>query len=226
MIIKTPILKTYNSIEKNLENLIKLINSIDSVDLVLLQQRFFQGTSSFNFRYIHDSNIAIFQNGLEIVKIQEALKNKNFCLGFGYYENFKGGLYNSFIVLHPKYGKLLNYRTNSINWKAENACADYRQGHSFYSFKCKGKEIAPITAEDFLDEENLPKLIEMDCDVDLYYVTSIYNLDFSIKKFLKISEILDKPILLVEINKINSYAKILKHGKIRQLRKFKNKIQI
>ena len=217
MIIKIPIRENSNDIQKNLKVILQEIKESREVDLILFNEGFLQGFDSFNFEYKHDVEIARFQNSIEIASIKDALKGKDIAIGLGYYENFKGGLYNSYMVLGKDGKEIINYRTNSTHWKVENACADYREGEKLYSFRVKDSEVGVVSSFDLLDEENLSKLVNMDAEVDLFYCNGVLSKEeFEQRKreFLKISEIFDKPILLYLRDKTCGLVLILKHGKI------------
>lgn len=217
MIIKLPIRENYDDIENNLKVILNEIEDSSEVDLILFNEGFLQGFEAFSFEYKNDVEIARFQNSMEIANIKDALKEKNMAVGFGYYENFKGGLYNSFIVLGKDGKEIINYRTNSTHWKAKNACADYREGERLYSFRVKDSEVGVVSYFDLLDETSLSKLINMDAEVDLFCcMGNLSKEEFKEreKEFLKISEIFDKPILLYLRDKTCGLVLLLKHGKV------------
>ncbi len=217
MIIKLPIRENYDDIENNLKVILNEIEDSSEVDLILFNEGFLQGFEAFSFEYKNDVEIARFQNSMEIANIKDALKEKNMAVGFGYYENFKGGLYNSFIVLGKNGKEIINYRTNSTHWKAKNACADYREGERLYSFRVKDSEVGVVSYFDLLDETSLSKLINMDAEVDLFCcMGNLSKEEFKEreKEFLKISEIFDKPILLYLRDKTCGLVILLKHGKV------------
>lgn len=217
MIIKLPIRENYDDIENNLKVILNEIEDSSEVDLILFNEGFLQGFEAFSFEYKNDVEIARFQNSMEIANIKDALKEKNMAVGFGYYENFKGGLYNSFIVLGKNGKEIINYRTNSTHWKAKNACADYREGERLYSFRVKDSEVGVVSYFDLLDETSLSKLINMDAEVDLFCcMGNLSKEEFKEreKEFLKISEIFDKPILLYLRDKTCGLVLLLKHGKV------------
>lgn len=217
MIIKIPIRENSNDIQKNLKVILQEIKESREVDLILFNEGFLQGFDSFNFEYKSDVEIARFKNSIEIASIKDALKEKDMAIGLGYRENFKGGLYNSYMVLGKNGKEIINYRTNSTTWKVGNACADYREGEKLYSFKFKDKEVGVLTYFDLVDESNLSKLINMDAEVDLFCCNGVLSKEeFEERKrdFLKISEILDKPILLYLRDKTCGLVLLLKHGKI------------
>ena len=217
MIIKIPIRENSNDIQKNLKVILQEIEEGREVDLILFNEGFLQGFDSFNFEYKLDVEIARFQNSIEIASIKDALKEKDMAIGLGYRENFKGGLYNSYMVLGKNGKEIINYRTNSTTWKVGNACADYREGEKLYSFKFKDKEVGVLTYFDLVDESNLSKLINMDAEVDLFCCNGVLSkegFEERNRDFLKFSEILDKPILLYLRDKNCGLVLILKHGKI------------
>ncbi|WP_237036517.1 nitrilase-related carbon-nitrogen hydrolase [Mediannikoviicoccus vaginalis] len=217
MIIKIPIRENYDDIENNLKVILNEIEDSSEVDLILFNEGFLQGFEAFSFEYKNDVEIARFQNSMEIASIKDTLKEKNMAVGFGYYENFKGGLYNSFIVLGKNGKEIINYRTNSTHWKAKNACADYREGERLYSFRVKDSEVGVVSYFDLLDETSLSKLINMDAEVDLFCcMGNLSKEEFKEreKEFLKISEIFDKPILLYLRDKTCGLVLLLKHGKV------------
>lgn len=217
MIIKIPFRENTNDIKRNLETVLKELEESKDVDFLFFNEGFLQGNESLSFKYKDDVEVSRFQNGAEIASIKEALEEKESTIGFGYYENYKGGLYNSFIVLGKNGNNILNYRTNSKNWKPIDACADYREGEKLFSFKVKDSEVGVLSYFDLLDEANLSKLVNMDGEVDLFCcMGNLSKEEFEDRKseFFKISEIFDKPILLYLRDKTDGLVLILKHGKV------------
>lgn len=217
MIIKIPMRENTNDIQKNLKVILNEMKETKDVDLILFNEGYLQGFDAFNFEYKHDVEIARFQNSIEFASIKDVLKGKDLAIGLGYYENFKGGLYNSYMVLGKDGQDIINYRTNSKNWKTKNACADYREGEKLYSFKINDNEIGVLNSFDLLDEANLSKLINMDAEVDIFCcMGNLSKEEFKERKseFLNVSEIFDKPILLYLRDKTDGLVLILKHGKI------------
>lgn len=217
MIIKIPFRENTNDIKRNLETVLKELEESKDIDFLFFNEGFLQGNESLSFKYKDDVEVSRFQNGAEIASIKDALKGKNILIGLGYYENYKGGLYNSFIVLGKNGNNILNYRTNSKNWKPIDACADYREGEKLFSFRVKDSEVGVVSYFDLLDEANLSKLINMDAEVDLFCcMGNLSKEEFKEreKEFFKISEIFDKPILLYLRQMTDGLVLILKHGKV------------
>lgn len=217
MIIKIPFRENTNDIKRNLETVLKELEESKDIDFLFFNEGFLQGNESLSFKYKDDVEVSRFQNGAEIASITEALKRKGISISLGYYENYKGGLYNSFIVLGKNGNNILNYRTNSKNWKPIDACADYREGEKLFSFRVKDSEVGVVSYFDLLDEANLSKLVNMDGEVDLFLCMGILSKgEFMDREseFFKISEIFDKPILLYLRDKTDGLVLILKHGKV------------
>ncbi len=219
MILKIPVLPESGIMDENIKRIISEIEKSDDIDLLLFNEGFIQGFDSISFEYKEDVDMTLFQNSKEIVSIKQAMANRDLALGFGYYENHKGGIYSSYMVIGTGGEEGFNYRALSSNWKNEKACADYREGERLYSYGLKGKEIGIVMGEDFIDEGLLPQLVEMDAKVDLFYWS--YPMDFedcSIveEDYLKVSQILDKPILFSSLANKGKKGKfqILLHGKI------------
>lgn len=217
MIIKIPFREKTNDIKRNLETVLTELEESKDIDFLFFNEGFLQGNESLSFKYKDDVEVSRFQNGAEIASIKDALKGKKISIGLGYYENYKGGLYNSFIVLGKNGNNILNYRTNSKNWKPIDACADYREGEKLFSFRVKDSEVGVVSYFDLLDEANLSKLVNMDGEVDLFLCMGILSkeeFEDRESEFFKISEIFDKPILLYLRDKTDGLVLILKHGKV------------
>ncbi|WP_300408509.1 hypothetical protein [Lagierella sp.] len=222
MILKIPVVLKSNIPEENIKRVLEEIENTEDVDLILYEEGFLQGYDSMSFDYKEDVKSTLFENSKEIVTIKKALSNKNFALGFGYYENYKGGIYSSYMLMGTGGEEGFNYRSLSPKWKAERACADYREGEKLYSYGVKDKEIGIVLGEDFLDEEILPQIVDMDAKVDLFYWSHSKEFADSQKaesEYLKVSEILDKPVLLFtrimeDGTSLKGRIQLMLHGKV------------
>ncbi len=186
----------------------------DESDLLVFGEAFLHAFAALQFNYERDIQIASSLSSLELAKISALAKKYKIAIAFGYYENAKGVIHSSYLVLDKNGKRLCNYRRVSEGWRIQEACADYREGKEFISFKLKDKSFGIIICGDFWEDYLLPQIIELDDKVDafLWPVHCDYKVETWEKidkaDYIKRSEILAKPVLFCNnFCKEENYAK-------------------
>ncbi len=173
----------------------------DESDFAVFGEAFLHGFDSLKFDYKRDIQIASSSASVELAKISALAVKYDIAIAFGYYENAKGVIYSSYLVLDRNGERICNYRRVSEGWRIQEACADYREGKEFISFELDEKEFAIMLCGDFWEDHLLSKIIELDDKVDafLWPVHCDYKVSFweSTDKadYIKRSEILESPVL-------------------------------
>lgn len=110
-----PVIDRKNSIDDYLNEILEKIHegSEKSCDLVIFGEAILQGFDSLNFDYKNDIEISLGESSREIAILKKACNDYKIGLGFGYYENFKGAIYSSYMVISDKGETILNYRRRS-----------------------------------------------------------------------------------------------------------------
>lgn len=136
--------------------------------LALFGEAYLQGFEGLNFNYDQDIHRCLSLGSPEIAELCQFAKKNELGLGFGYYENYRGAIYSSYMVIHDSGRILCNYRRVSKGWKTSSACADYREGKSFSSFSFHDKRFVPMICGDFWEDDLLGDLVAFDDHVDAY----------------------------------------------------------
>ncbi|MEB3428796.1 carbon-nitrogen hydrolase family protein [Citroniella saccharovorans] len=215
-----PVIDRKNSIDDYLNEILEKIHegSEKSCDLVIFGEAILQGFDSLNFDYKNDIEISLGESSREIAILKKACNDYKIGLGFGYYENFKGAIYSSYMVISDKGETILNYRRRSPGWKEAYANKDYREGSSFLTFEYKNKSFLTLICGDFFTDEFLE-------DISSYYTDYLLwpaHLDFSLdvwkeeKKFyLERTEIVPMKTIFVNSLKDRPTSSFVSyHGKI------------
>ena len=178
-------------------------------ELLLFGEAFLQGFQAMTFQYQDDIEKCLSRGSKLLAEIRQFAKEEGIGIGFGYYENDKGAIYSSYLVIGESGEPLVNYKRVSQGWKEPSACADYREGEVFKSFRYKGKELGLMVCGDFWEDHLLAQIIEMDAHIDafLWPVHCDYDPAFweesSNVEYQKRTEILEKPVLF-----INNYSSL------------------
>lgn len=192
--------KSTLDVKKNLEKISEVV-SLYSADFYVFPEAFLQGFDFLTFNYKDDIDRVVQLGGKEIAFIKRLARENNKAIGFGYYENYKGAIYSSYMVVDKKGETILNYRRVSSGWRPFDTCADYREGSDFYSFNLDGKVFSCLICGDLWEDKLLLPILEMDEKVDafLYPVHCDYTVDFwencEHKEYQKRSAILAKTVL-------------------------------
>lgn len=200
-----------NDPEKNFEQIKKWAKEAKKhgAELLLFGEAFLQGFQAMSFQYKEDIEKCLSSGAKLLAEIRQFAKNEKIGIGFGYYENDKGAIYSSYLVIGESGEVLVNYKRVSQGWKESSACADYREGEVFKSFRYKGKELGLMVCGDFWEDHLLAQIIEMDAQVDafLWPVHCDYDPVFweesEKEEYRKRTEILEKPVLF-----INNYSSL------------------
>lgn len=169
-------------------------------DLVVFPEAYFQGFQALTFDYKKDLSVVVAQKGVEIGEIHKICRQFRIAMGLGYYEIERGVIFSSYIVIDREGRTLVNYRRRSKGWKESFACADYREGDAFCTFRLDGKTFGIVVCGDLWEEELLPEIIAVDCDCMLWPVYTDYSQevwDAEYPEYLKQTAILGMPVALV-----------------------------
>lgn len=160
---------------------------------------------------------------VEIANIRKLAKDNSVAIGFGFYENEKGGIYSTYLVIDDNGEILTKYQRKSTGWKIKSACADYREGSTFKTFIYKDKKFGVMLCGDFWEDYLLDEIIYMDSEVDAFLWP--VHIDFTKEEwnkneredYRKRTEILAKPVLFVDNFHFDTKiarAYLFKQGKI------------
>ncbi len=137
-------------------------------DLAIFGEAFLHGFDGLQFNYKNDIKIASSSGSEELAEISCLARTNKIAIGFGYYENDKGGIYSSYLVFDENGNRRCNYRRVSEGWRIRETCADYREGKEFVSFKLKNKKLGILVCGDFWEDHLLPQIITLDETVDAF----------------------------------------------------------
>ena len=186
-------------IHKNLQTISDTMSAHQS-DLFVFGEAFLQGFDALNFEYSHDIKIAVSENDAAIAKIQKLAREKESAIAFGFYENDKGAIYSSYMLIDKNGGRCFKYQRISKGWRISTACADYREGKNFGVFRLGGKVFSCFVCGDFWEDSLLPQIVALDDRVDAFLWP--VHCDYSVEKwetseqaeYQKRSAILAKPV--------------------------------
>lgn len=156
--------------EDNLKRLKRRVREakMAGVELLFFGEAFLQGFGAMSFDYAEDIDLAFGIHGTEIAEVRAIAAEYRIGIGVGFYENYKGAIYSSYLVVDDRGNSFLHYRRRSKGWKMPHACADYREGTTFESGTFRGKRFGVMICGDFWEEHLLPDLIEMEDSVDFF----------------------------------------------------------
>ncbi len=174
----------FNLSGKDLEDNLGLIRRTledYSCRLYLFGEGFLQGPDYPSFDYEKDIYRTISSSSIEIAGLRKLSKDKGVALGFGYFENVSGGIYNSYMVIDR--GQVI-FENSAVSrgWMKKDAHADYRQGKALKSFKLEGRRFLPVLGFDFFLEDLLIWLVEYDDRVDYFIWLDRSNLEEFIER--------------------------------------------
>ncbi|NLY35988.1 MAG: hypothetical protein GX046_02000 [Tissierellia bacterium] len=159
-------IKSTTNLEKNITLIEEAAGKYKNKDLLLFGEGFLQGFGNLSFDYEKDLLKACGLFSVEVMKLRKVARDHNVALGFGFYENDKGGIYNSYLILGNNGQTLLKHQALTDNWQEKAACADYRQGHSLGSFSLEKKQFSLLLNDDIYKDDSLLGLCELDDRVD------------------------------------------------------------
>lgn len=188
------------------ENLKRMRNRVREAktrgaELIFFGEAFLQGFEAMTFDYKEDIDFAFGIHGAEIAELRAVASEYGVGIGAGFYENFKGAIYSSYLVVDERGMSILHYRRRSRGWKIPSACADYREGTEFCSATFHGKRFGLMICGDFWEDGLLSDLVGMEDEVD-FFVWPVHC-DYSVERWEKTeralyrerSAILGKPVL-------------------------------
>lgn len=130
-----------NSVEFNISQMEKALQTSYGVDLMCFGEAFLQGFDAFDWHYANDKTVAISKDSNTMQRMENLSKQYATDLAFGYLEADGDNLYSSYVVIID--GKLaFNYRRISTGWK-ECTIADghYQEGTETLAFPYKGHNV-------------------------------------------------------------------------------------
>lgn len=192
--------RNFNANLERLRNRVREAKSAGA-ELLFFGEAFLQGFGAMTFDYAEDIDIAFGIHGAELAEVRAVASKYAVGIGVGFYENFKGAIYSSYLVVDDLGMPILHYRRRSEGWKMPRACADYREGTAFQTGKFQGKRFGLMICGDFWEEELLPDLVKMEDDVD-FFVWAVHC-DYPVDRWERAekdfyrerSAILGKPVL-------------------------------
>lgn len=187
------------SIQDNLRTITDIVNR-QHADLYVFGEAFLQGFDSLIFEYKHDINIAISENDAAIAAIKKLARENKCAIAFGFYENDKGAIYSSYMVMDKTGKKCFKYQRISTGWRISSACADYREGKDFGIFSLDGKIFSCFVCGDFWEDSLLENISALDSQVDAFLWP--VHCDYTVEKwegsereeYQKRTAILAKPV--------------------------------
>lgn len=217
-----------NRISENKERLKKYMHEAkkEACDIIIFGEAYLQGFEAMTFDYKDDILKSLSLTSEEIAEIRQTAKKESIAVAFGYYENSKGAIYSSYLVIDKDGSVLTNYRRISEGWKELKARKnkDYREGKGFEIFKFMDKKISVMLCGDFFEDDILPKIcdIDGDCDIIFWPVHCDYDeedwTDTEEDEYRKRSEILDSYVIFVnndrnDDKRVKKLTYVWKHGK-------------
>lgn len=199
-------LKSTMDLVENIKQIEALMPQYQGYDLLLFGEGYLQGYESLSFDYEKDIRKVSGLFSEEILELRRIARENCMALGFGFYENDKGGIYNSYLVLGKEGETLFKQQALSDNWQKVGACADYRRGVSLGSFLLEDRRLSILLEDDFFEDAYLLWLCELDDQVDGFIWVSAKEDPRARER----SEILAKEVLYL----VEDKAFLLKQGKV------------
>jgi len=166
---------------KNLETIATYTNKAKNkgIDMLLFGETVLNGFKGLSWDIKKDiKDNAIAQDSKYIKKIKELAIRNGVSLGVGYYEQYKGKVYDSYIIISKQGEKILNYRRVSKSWKPSLDLNGYSQGGKFGNFKYLEKKFGLIICGDlWWKDKYLEEIKNLECD---YLLWPLY-IDYSRK---------------------------------------------
>ncbi|WP_294562972.1 carbon-nitrogen hydrolase family protein [uncultured Traorella sp.] len=198
-----------NDVRHNIRVIINAIKeaSDKKIDMIIFGESFLQGFDSLSWNYDKDQDKAVFLSSYELRCIRSIASRFQVACAFGYFENFKGRIFSSYLVVDKNGNVLSNYRRRSIGWKEYKICDEhYGEGNCFDVFELEGKRFVSALCGDLWDDDLLDEISKLDVDVILWPV----YVNFSEEKWIQEKEAYLnrikhlKPYVLL----VNSYTQI------------------
>ena len=126
------------NVEHNLNVICNTLHKNSDCDFILFGEAFLHGFDGLKWSLEDDLKIALKQDSMYIHQLQKTCLKSKTALGFGYFEQYLGNIYCSYMIVN-KHGEIIyNYRRQSVGWKIPNMPAQYKEGTDLGSFKLEG----------------------------------------------------------------------------------------
>lgn len=194
--------KKVGTIEENLKGLEEVIieNKDKGIDFYLFSEGFIQGHSALSFNYEKDIAMSASLKSEEIARVIKIAKENSVAIGFGFWENEFGGIFDSYLVV-DKNGKISNkYQKISIEWLEKTMNADYRIGKVMKPFRLNDKMLLTIFADDLLANYLWDDISGYDFEISAFIVlASVKKEDYKdfMGQVLIRSNVLDKSLIVL-----------------------------
>lgn len=189
---------------QNMETIHRVLQQTTDAGLCLFGAGFLP--EKIFFQYREDIYKVLSLQSEEIAQIQTWAKETKRGVGFGFYENDKGGIYSSYVVIDAEGNIIAHAKQRSPYWMAPFACADYRTGKCTETFWWQGHEYAIMFSEDYYEIAFIEDLLDFDDTVD-GFICVVQNKTYEIAER---TEIFQKESFVVAAEKTGVY----KFGKL------------
>ena len=144
-------------------------------DMVIFGEAFLQGFYAATFDEAKDDKLALPKTDIIIEEIRSAVKQYSVGVSFGFIEKENELFYSTQITIGPD-GIILDlFRRVSPGWKLPDAGERYREGDTFHTFSCHGKQIAVGLCGDLWFDENAEQIRKLHPDLVFWPVYTDYN---------------------------------------------------
>ncbi len=152
-------------LDRALEEIARVLTE-DEADSYFFGEGFLQGQYFPSLDYGKDIYSCLSTGARELVALRKLARERRKNLGFGFYENYRGGIYNSYMII-DKRGELVLNHQSLAPWGA-GASPDYRRGKKLSSFLLDGRRFMLVLGEEFYLDSYLPYIIEYDSRVEAF----------------------------------------------------------
>lgn len=149
------------------------------VDMLLFGEAVLQGVDGLSWEPAEDLECHALRQGSEFLQgLRRLARAHRMAVGFGYYEQCRDTIFDSYIVFSRAGRTLVNYRRVSESWrpKRHRASEHYSEGASFGTFSFGGIRFGVILCGDLWWDELTPRIRGLDCD---YLLWPLY-IDYSV----------------------------------------------
>ncbi len=166
-------------IDFNIHSMLEAIrDSSGRADMILFGESVLQGFNSLCWDYEKDKYMAVSLTDAPICRMQEAAKEYEIAVSFGYIEKVGELLYSSQIVIDSNGTVIHNFHRVSEGWKDCWLTDDhYREGDAFTVFAYQGKRFAIGLCGDLWTEGRPEEMKALNVDVILWPVCCGYDID-------------------------------------------------
>ncbi len=152
------------------------------VDMLLFGEAVLQGFEGLTWDPAEDLERHALSRDSELLQSLRRLASAHrMALGFGYYEQCRDAIFDSYIVFSRAGRTLVNYRRVSESWrpKRHTTSEHYSEGSSFRAFSCGELRFGVILCGDLWWDKYLPQIRSLDCD---YLLWPLY-IDYSVAEW-------------------------------------------